>query len=108
MALRKYGWQVDRFRDPFSDQKILLGQSNVRVIFDCGANEGQTAISYQSVFPNAAIYSFEASPEIYDRLARRSLSNVKGALRPDIRTAALLSRNRCFAQQVRISTFSVL
>ena len=76
-ALKKRGWQVERIRDPFSDQQTLLGHGNVRVIFDCGANDGETAVSYRRAFPNATIYSFEPSSELYDRLARRSLSNVK-------------------------------
>ena len=35
------------------------------IIFDVGANKGQTIIKYQKLFPKAKIYSFEPSPKIF-------------------------------------------
>ncbi len=54
--------------DPLSDIKKLLSNSNyncrltrqsIDIIFDIGANVGQTAIKLSKAFPHAEIYSFE-------------------------------------------------
>jgi|SRR5215469_12303097 len=58
---------IERTRDPFLDQSLLLG-GNAKVIFDGGANQGQTTITYQKLFPDAKIYSFEPSPKLFAEL----------------------------------------
>jgi FkbM family methyltransferase len=45
--------------DPFLHQKRLLLHKEVRVVFDVGANYGQTVRKYQHFFPEAVIYCFE-------------------------------------------------
>jgi len=52
-------------RTPFEAQKRLLEQriADDIVIFDVGANKGQTATKFRSLFPSASIYCFEPFPE---------------------------------------------
>jgi FkbM family methyltransferase len=45
--------------DPFLHQRRLLTDEQVQVIFDVGANRGQTTRRYRQLFPNATIYCFE-------------------------------------------------
>ena len=40
----------------------------VRIIFDVGANIGQTALSYLKNFPDAEIFSFEPISETFQQL----------------------------------------
>ena len=46
-----------------------------RVIFDVGANVGQTAIRLASVFPTADVYAFEPVRDTYVHLAHNTRSN---------------------------------
>lgn len=57
-------------RDVFAVKKSLLGNS-VNVIFDVGANRGDVAQTYNSIFPDAAIYAFEPFPESFNTLQQR-------------------------------------
>lgn len=69
--LRKVRKSEDRkFKDPLECQKYLLSGSgqDEPVIFDVGANRGQTAIRYRSVFPGSRIYSFEPFPDSFKAL----------------------------------------
>jgi FkbM family methyltransferase len=43
-----------------------------RVVFDIGANVGQTAVRFSKWFPRADIYSFEPVPDNYARLVNRT------------------------------------
>lgn len=45
--------------DPFLHQKRLSPTEDVKVIFDIGANRGQTTRMYRQLFPDATIYCFE-------------------------------------------------
>jgi FkbM family methyltransferase len=76
-SLRKAGLLIERDRNPFADQRLLLG-AEPRVIFDCGASVGTTAESYRSLFPRAAIYSFEPSETLQPHLraVAKRLGNV--------------------------------
>jgi FkbM family methyltransferase len=67
--LRGRGIHIERARDPFTDQALLLN-GRAQTIIDGGANEGQTSIAYKKVFPRARIYSFEPSPSLYMRLCQ--------------------------------------
>jgi FkbM family methyltransferase len=57
------------FVDAFQDQKKLLERQNVQLIFDCGANIGQTTAKYRQLFPNATIYSFEPTQKTFNILS---------------------------------------
>jgi len=65
------GFRVRRLRrlgrDPLADVKRILGRAP-RVVFDVGANTGQTALACLHAFPGAAIYSFEPDPRTFARL----------------------------------------
>jgi FkbM family methyltransferase len=54
--------------DPWLAQQRLLGPVRRPVIFDVGANMGQTLENYAAVFPEATIHSFEPFLESYSHL----------------------------------------
>lgn len=56
-------------KDPFSDQKKLLPQHEEKIIFDVGANTGQTTKKYRALFPRSVIFSFEPHVESFDALS---------------------------------------
>ena len=51
--------------------RFLGSPTNVKVVFDVGANEGQTAQHYLHAFPCAEIYSFEPVAATYRLLSQR-------------------------------------
>jgi FkbM family methyltransferase len=53
--------------------------SDIRIIFDVGANVGQTTRLFREQFPDSQIYSFEPISNTYEELLAntRNLSNVK-------------------------------
>lgn len=55
-------------RDAFGDIAQLLHGQSPAVIFDVGANEGQTAAEFVNHFPQAQIFSFEPFPAAYEKL----------------------------------------
>lgn len=58
---------------------------NPKVIFDIGANVGQSAIAFHALFPSAQIYSFEPVPSCFEELKLRT----KGILNIDAFNTAL-------------------
>lgn len=48
-----------------TDQVKLLFHEAVNVIFDIGANLGQTTLKYRKIFPETIIYAFEPFAEVY-------------------------------------------
>ena len=56
-------------KNPLLDISRLLKNSRP-VIFDVGANVGQSIIKYKKQIPKSFIYSFEPSPETYKTLIR--------------------------------------
>lgn len=68
---RKYlnydpGLRKVRIGDDFRDQKGVLSDANVEVIFDVGANVGQTTQKYRKLFPKADIYGFEPFRPVFE------------------------------------------
>lgn len=55
----------------FDIRRFLGPTREVKVIFDIGANEGQSAVHYLEVFPHAEIYSFEPVNDTYRKLVDR-------------------------------------
>ena len=51
--------------------RFLGSATDVKVVFDVGANEGQTAEHYVRAFPSAQIYSFEPVSTTYQSLVER-------------------------------------
>jgi FkbM family methyltransferase len=75
-----YNWDILRkkrttdrtFYDAFECQKYLLTglPSENPVIFDVGANRGQTVARYRAVLPNSTIHSFEPFPDSFQALQK--------------------------------------
>jgi FkbM family methyltransferase len=65
--------------DLFSDLRRCLPKLEISVIFDIGANIGQTTTLVEKHFPGASIFSFEPAPANYHRLATamERMPNVK-------------------------------
>ena len=72
--LRKAGWDVRRYqlgklgRDPWQDLRHLLRGVRRPLIFDVGANIGQSVDAFRKSFPDSFVHSFEPSPGTYARL----------------------------------------
>jgi len=58
-------WGQVQGRDWVADARRLFGGRSPEVIFDVGANTGQTALELAPTFPEARIFSFEPSPETF-------------------------------------------
>lgn len=61
--------------DPYLDQVELFHNQPVRMIFDVGANEGQTTARYRQLFPTSQLHSFEPLPDAYARLSAAQAGN---------------------------------
>jgi len=72
---RTLGYDIRRMnevgRDPYYDMRKLTESRPSLVIFDVGANYGQTIESFQSNFLRPKIHSFEPSRETFCELQRR-------------------------------------
>jgi FkbM family methyltransferase len=72
-VLVRLGFEIHRRRpygtDAHRDITNILGEQQAAVIFDVGANVGQTALAFSREFPAATIHSFEPSPEAFTTLA---------------------------------------
>jgi FkbM family methyltransferase len=64
--LKKSEWQKQK--------ELLKGKANV--IFDVGANRGNTTLKYLKLFSNARIHSFEPFPESYEIFINRHKDNL--------------------------------
>jgi FkbM family methyltransferase len=80
--LAKFGYSISRVQDgiggdAFFDMASVVGPESP-VIFDVGANIGQTVSKFRATFPQAAIHSFEPSPRTFRALEKNvsHLSNV--------------------------------
>jgi len=49
-------------------QKHTLAENNPLVIFDVGANKGQSIDFFSSIYKNALIYAFEPNPNLFNKL----------------------------------------
>jgi FkbM family methyltransferase len=68
--------------DPLEDQKRLFAlvekySDSVKIIFDVGANIGQSALKYRAKFPNSNIYSFEPILSCYEKIVSLSKKDHK-------------------------------
>ena len=59
-----------RDKDAFADQKELCARA--QIIFDVGANQGQTSNKYRALFPESQIHAFEPFPDAFRVLERRN------------------------------------
>ena len=65
-SLKKNSFKEDAFRV----QQEILGDT-VKVIFDVGANRGNTVMEYRGLFPGATIFAFEPFADTYDHLSQK-------------------------------------
>jgi len=76
-VVRRTGYDIKRHIpgelgvQPFEDMKHFLKGVSKPVIFDVGANIGQTVGVCREVFPDSLIHAFEPSPATYARLSER-------------------------------------
>jgi FkbM family methyltransferase len=68
---RAIGYDITRRRDPLAVQARLLRDVARPVIFDGGANVGDTAAAYRRVFPGARVFAFEPFPPVFGQLSAR-------------------------------------
>jgi FkbM family methyltransferase len=70
--LHRLGYNVRRAEhDCWDDQRSLLAGSDVRVIFDVGANAGDVTRLYHQAYPASTIFCFEALPDCCAQLDAR-------------------------------------
>lgn len=50
------------------DLSRILDVQNINLVLDVGANVGQSALAFASIFQNAKIHSFDRDPEIFSIL----------------------------------------
>jgi len=62
--------KVEFGRELWADVKTVLAAGEIKVVFDVGANEGQSAREFLRHFPQARIFSFEPTPATFQRLSR--------------------------------------
>lgn len=55
-------------KNPFYEQSRILNPDSVQVIFDVGANIGQTSEKYKKYFSEAKLHCFEPSKETFSKL----------------------------------------
>src|SRR5690606_13527302 len=69
IGMGKAGYEYDLIR--------LLKEENGRrlIIFDVGANKGQSCIAYSKLYRNSKIYSFEPDPVTFQELDRKIRMN---------------------------------
>jgi FkbM family methyltransferase len=73
--VRHCGFDIIRYHreqqvgvDPFADMHRFLRENKRLVIFDVGANVGQSVHKFKAEFPASVIHSFEPSPSTYKQL----------------------------------------
>lgn len=77
------GYSVRRTRAPgwgddaYLDQQRWLKDAPVRVVFDVGANVGDTVQRYRALFPEATIYAFEPFADVHAQLAARFAADAR-------------------------------
>ncbi len=81
--------------------RFLGSATNVKVVFDVGANEGQTTQHYLRTFPCAQIYSIEPFTTAYQSLAKR-LSRL-----PRVKTFQLAFADSDRSARIKLAALSV-
>lgn len=90
------------FKNPFDDISRFLSNQEASVIFDVGANIGQTTSRFRRRYPYADIYSFEPFPNAFDRLRERFHKD------PRIHTYCLACSSKAGQADLHISSVGVL
>lgn len=73
--VRRFGFDIIKLnktgRDPLTDMARFLHEERP-MIFDIGANAGQSIHKFRSRFPKSVIHSFEPSPETFQTLCQNT------------------------------------
>jgi FkbM family methyltransferase len=74
-VLSQMGYKIQRIshelgQDPFQDMAKLAVSTNCPVVFDVGANVGQSIALFRNHFKNAVIHAFEPSPDTFRELQK--------------------------------------
>ena len=71
-----FGYRIirDFGQDPASDMWKFIRPKSTPIIFDIGANRGQTVQYFKSKFPKSVIHTFEASPTTFRILQENCLT----------------------------------
>lgn len=73
--IRKMGYDIRKFQrntigiSPFTDMSIFLEHEKRPMIFDVGANHGQSLKKFKALFPKSRIHSFEPGEKAFDFLS---------------------------------------
>jgi len=70
----KLGYEITRRVDAFADMRRFVPSDTRPVIFDIGANVGQTAKQFKANFPSAVIHCFEPGTETFNALQQNMSS----------------------------------
>ncbi|MDP1695543.1 MAG: FkbM family methyltransferase, partial [archaeon] len=57
---------------PFSDMKRFMEDKENLLIFDVGANAGQSVIKFKSIFPHSIIHAFEPGQKAFNQLRKNT------------------------------------
>ena len=83
--LRPLGIEVKRFDfglDVWADLAELFREKPARVVFDIGANRGQTSMQIATILPDARIVAFEPNPDVFPELQRNLASSRQASAYP--------------------------
>lgn len=82
---RLFGIELSRYRpqtDKWLAQKRLLQGTPAPVIFDVGANTGQTLVAYRDLFPDGEIHCFEPFPDSFHALQQAAAHHPQAYVYP--------------------------
>ncbi len=66
--LKIFNIKLQRRRQTFDELIPKLIESHIPVIFDIGANKGQSIIRFRKIFKNSIIHAFEPLPDLYKHI----------------------------------------
>jgi FkbM family methyltransferase len=70
---RTFGVEIKRFEfglDPWADIKSIFHARPPELLFDVGANRGQTSVQLATILPDPKIMAFEPNPNVFSELQR--------------------------------------
>jgi FkbM family methyltransferase len=70
------GFKLERcelvsFGQNLNEDIAVLGRSSIQTIFDVGAHQGESALEFLKLFPQARIHSFEPFPDSFAHMKKR-------------------------------------
>lgn len=91
----------------FHDINRWYGIKNFRVVFDVGANIGQSAVRYARCFPSAKIYSFEPVLSTFEEL-KRNTEHLSNRVRPvQLALGSAKGEKEIYINSAKIAVYNV-